>query len=117
MQYTIWNRPEREQRIAEALELAEQGMSVASAAAHAGVGLSTVLQAADGRFPPGRRGSSLQASPRSERYRTMSKIFREVGPKHIPGAYLHASIPQRRALLAGLLDTDRKSTRLNSSHL
>jgi DNA segregation ATPase FtsK/SpoIIIE-like protein len=106
MQYTIWNRPEREQRIAEALELAEQGMSVASAAAHAGVGLSAVLQAADGRFPPGRRGSSLQASPRSERYRTMSKIFREVGPKHIPGAYLHASIPQRRALLAGLLDTD-----------
>jgi FtsK/SpoIIIE family/FtsK alpha domain/Ftsk gamma domain/LAGLIDADG-like domain len=28
------------------------------------------------------------------------------GPKHIPGAYLHASIAQRRALLAGLLDTD-----------
>ena len=36
----------------------------------------------------------------------MSEIFREVGPKHIPEAYLHASIPQRRALLAGLLDTD-----------
>ncbi len=30
----------------------------------------------------------------------------EVGPKHIPEAYLHASTPQRRALLAGLLDTD-----------
>ena len=29
-----------------------------------------------------------------------------MGPKHIPEAYLHASIPQRRALLAGLLDTD-----------
>ena len=43
---------------------------------------------------------------RPERYRTMSQIFREVGPKHIPGAYLHSSIPQRRALLAGLLDTD-----------
>jgi hypothetical protein len=28
------------------------------------------------------------------------------GCKHIPDAYLHASIDQRRALLAGLLDTD-----------
>jgi hypothetical protein len=106
MQYTIWNRPEREQRIAEALDLAEQGMSVANAAAHVGVGLSAVLQAADGRFPQGRRGSFVPARPRRERYRTMSEIFREVGPKHIPEAYLHASIPQRRALLAGLLDTD-----------
>ena len=106
MQYTIWNRPERERRIAEALDLAEQGMSVASAAAHAGVGLSAVLRAADGLFPQGRKGSFVSASPRGERYRTMSKIFREVGPKHIPEAYLHASIPQRRALLAGLLDTD-----------
>ncbi len=106
MQYTIWNRPERERRIAEALDLAEQGMSVAGAAAHAGVGLSAVLRAADGHFPQGRRGSFVPASPRRERYRTMSEIFREVGPKHIPEAYLHASIPQRRALLAGLLDTD-----------
>ena len=106
MQYTIWNRPEREQRIAEALHLAERGMSVAGAATHAGVGLSAVLRAADGRFPQGRRGSFVPASPRRERYRTMSEIFREVGPKHVPEAYLHASIPQRRALLAGLLDTD-----------
>ena len=98
--------PEREQRIAEALDLAEQGMSVANAAAHVGVGLSAVLQAADGRFSQGRRGSFVPARPRRERYRTMSEIFREVGPKHIPEAYLHASIPQRRALLAGLLDTD-----------
>jgi hypothetical protein len=36
----------------------------------------------------------------------MREIFREVGMKHIPEVYLHASIPQRRALLAGLLDTD-----------
>ena len=106
MQYTIWNRPERQRRIAEALDLAEQGMSVANAAAHVGVGLSAVLRAADGRFLQGRKGSFVPASPRRERYRTMSEIFREVGPKHIPEAYLHASIPQRRALLAGLLDTD-----------
>jgi len=106
MQYTIWNRPERERRIAAALDLAEHGTSVARAAAHVGVGLSAVLRAADGRFPQGRKGSFVPASPRSDRYWTMRKIFREVGPKHIPEAYLHASIPQRRALLAGLLDTD-----------
>jgi len=105
-QYTISNRPERERRIAEALDLAEQGMSVAGAAAHVGVGPSAVLRAAGGRFPPGRRGSFVPLSPRRERYRTMSEIFREVGPKRIPEAYLHASISQRRALLAGLLDTD-----------
>ena len=106
MQYTISNRPERERRIAEALDLAEQGMSVAGAAAHVGVGPSAVLRAADGRFPQGRRGSFVPLSPRRERYRTISEIFREVGPKRIPEAYLHASISQRRALLAGLLDTD-----------
>jgi hypothetical protein len=40
------------------------------------------------------------------RYRTLCDVFREVGVKHIPEAYLHASVPQRQALLAGLLDTD-----------
>jgi FtsK/SpoIIIE family/FtsK alpha domain/Ftsk gamma domain/LAGLIDADG-like domain/4TM region of DNA translocase FtsK/SpoIIIE len=106
MQYTIWNRPEREHRIAEALALAERGMSVVRAAAHVGVGLSAVLWAADGRFPRGRRESFAPASQPRERYRTMAKTFRGIGPKHIPEAYLHASISQRRALLAGLLDTD-----------
>jgi hypothetical protein len=106
IQYTIWNRLERERRIAEALGLATQGMSVARAAAHAGVGLSAVLQAAGGRFPQGRRGTFAPASPPRERYRTLSEIFRDVGAKHIPEEYLRASVAQRRALLAGLLDTD-----------
>ena len=106
MQFTISNSPERERRIVEALDLAERGMSVAGAAAHAGVGLSAVLRAANGRFPQGRRGSFVPISPPRERYRTMAEIFRAVGPKHIPEAYLHSSISQRRALLAGLLDTD-----------
>ena len=44
--------------------------------------------------------------PRRERYRTMRKILRGIGAKHIPEAYLHAPIALRRALLAGLLDTD-----------
>ncbi|HTT52442.1 MAG TPA: DNA translocase FtsK 4TM domain-containing protein [Streptosporangiaceae bacterium] len=36
----------------------------------------------------------------------LNHILRQVGTQHIPSAYLHASVPQRRALLAGLLDTD-----------
>jgi hypothetical protein len=40
------------------------------------------------------------------RHRALHEIFRELGTKHIPEPYLHASVPQRRALLAGLLDTD-----------
>jgi DNA segregation ATPase FtsK/SpoIIIE-like protein len=106
IQYTISNRPERERRIAEALDLAAQGMSVEGAASHAGVGLSAVLQAADGRFPQGRRGSYAPTTPRRERYETLRKILRQIGTKHIPEEYLRASVPQRRALLAGLLDTD-----------
>jgi len=106
IQYTISNSPERERRIAVALELAAQGMSVERAALHAGVGLSAVLRAAGGRFPQGRRGTSVACAPPRAPYRTLSRIFRELGPKHIPEAYLHASVPQRRALLAGLLDTD-----------
>ncbi|HEX9358579.1 MAG TPA: DNA translocase FtsK 4TM domain-containing protein [Streptosporangiaceae bacterium] len=106
MQYTISNRPERERRIAEALEFAGQGMSVSQAALHAGAGLSAVLQAAEGRFPQGRRGCAAPSSPPRERYRTLHEIFRQVGAKHIPEAYLRASVSQRRALLAGLLDTD-----------
>ena len=106
IQYTISSRPERERRIAEALELAGQGMSVERAALHAGVGLSAVLRAAGGRFPQGRRGTSVACAPPRARYRTLSRIFRELGPKHIPEEYLRASVPQRRALLAGLLDTD-----------
>jgi len=106
MRYTISNRPERERRIAEALDIAAQGASVARAAHHSGVGLSAVLRAAAGRFPQGRRGAFEPSSPPRERYRTMREIFREVGVKHIPEPYLHASVSQRRALLAGLLDTD-----------
>src|SRR5581483_4151000 len=79
MHYTIWNKPERERRIAEALDLAEQGASVERAALHAGVGLSAVLRAAAGRFPRGRRGSFIPSSPPRERYRTLAEILRGVG--------------------------------------
>jgi len=106
IRYTISNRPERQKRITEALDLAAQGMSVQGAASHVGVGLSAVLTAAGGRFPVGRRGRFTPSAPPRERYRTLREIFRQLGAKHIPQQYLRASIPQRRALLAGLLDTD-----------
>src|SRR5262249_4542328 len=37
-----------------------------------------------------------------------------LGSKHIPAEYLRAAEPQRRALLAGLLDTDGTATRFGS---
>jgi hypothetical protein len=106
MQYTISNSPERERRIAEALDLAAQGMSTTQAARHAGVGLSAVFQAAGGRISSWHLGNFVPSSPRRTRYQTLRQVFREIGAKHIPEAYLHASTEQRRALLAGLLDTD-----------
>jgi hypothetical protein len=106
IQYTISNRPERDRRIAEALELAADGLSLRSAAMHLGVGLTAVCQAARGRFSIGRKGRVELRTPPRERYRTLREIFRDIGEKHIPPAYLRASEEQRRALLAGLLDTD-----------
>ncbi len=106
IQYTISNAPERERRIAEALKLAAEGVSLTTAARHVGVGLSAVLRAAAGRFPVGRTCRTVPTTPPRERYKTMRELFREIGTKHIPDAYLRASESQRRALLAGLLDTD-----------
>ncbi|MBE1487948.1 DNA segregation ATPase FtsK/SpoIIIE-like protein [Plantactinospora soyae] len=106
LHYTISNSPERGRRIAEAVALAAEGVSLARAARHCGVGLSATYRAADGRFPPGKRASAVPTTAPRERYRTMREMFRQIGVKHIPDAYLRASEQQRRALLAGLLDTD-----------
>ena len=52
---------------------------------------------------PGRGGDpSLRAATLQARLRAEGLL----GSKHIPDAYLHASIPQRFALLQGLMDTD-----------
>jgi hypothetical protein len=104
--YTLSNRPDREQRIAAAVALAAEGVGLARAAIHHGVGVSAVARAAKGRFPKGRDASRVPTTPPRERYRTLREMFREIGTKHIPDRYLRASEPQRRALLAGLLDTD-----------
>ncbi|MCD0445204.1 DNA translocase FtsK 4TM domain-containing protein [Glycomyces sp. A-F 0318] len=106
MGYHISNAPERERRIQAAITLAEQGVGLARAARHAGVGVSAVCTAAKGRFAVGRNGGAEPGTPPAAPYRTMRALFAEIGPKRIPGRYLRASERQRRALLAGLLDTD-----------
>ncbi|MFC5927168.1 FtsK/SpoIIIE domain-containing protein [Micromonospora vulcania] len=106
MQYTISNKPERDGRIAEAVELFTRGVSLARAARHVGIGLSAVCRAAQGRTritQPGRLDPETTARGQ---YRTLRQLFREIGTKHIPASYLRSSERQRRALLAGLLDTD-----------
>ena len=58
------------------------------------------------RRPLGRPGAvpGLPGRPR-HRHRPAASLG-VLGDKHIPAAYLRASVAQRRALLAGLLDTD-----------
>ncbi|WP_084546582.1 DNA translocase FtsK [Glycomyces arizonensis] len=106
MAYTISNAPERRRRVREAIALAERGVGLARAARHVGVGVAAVCAAARGRFAVGRSGGGVLDSTPRPPYRTMSSLFREIGPKHIPERYLRASERQRRDLLAGLLDTD-----------
>jgi hypothetical protein len=106
MQYTISNAPERERRIAEALRLAQTGVSLRRAARPVGFGLSAVYKATEHRFDAGRVTFVELETSASEPYRTLRTLFRQIGEKHIPPAYLRASEEQRRALLAGLLDTD-----------
>ncbi|SIR92561.1 LAGLIDADG-like domain-containing protein [Micromonospora avicenniae] len=104
--YTISNRQQRELRVSEALRLVSQGMSGPAAARRVGVSVTAVYLArrravSEGELPAGPVRSTDRAS-----YRTMRALFREIGEKHIPTVYLRASESQRRALLAGLLDTD-----------
>jgi DNA segregation ATPase FtsK/SpoIIIE-like protein len=106
LHYTISNAPERERRIQAAIALAEQGVGLSRAARHVGIGVSAVCAAAKGRFLVGRNGGAAPDSPPATPYRTMSALFKAIGQKHIPEQYLRASEAQRRALLAGLLDTD-----------
>ncbi|ATO14385.1 hypothetical protein CO540_11625 [Micromonospora sp. WMMA2032] len=106
LHYTISNRQERKRRIMEALRLVERGVSGPQAARQAGVSNTAVYLArkaglSGDETPPGPE----RAAP-TKPYRTLRALFREIGEKHIPLAYQRASESQRRALLAGLLDTD-----------
>jgi hypothetical protein len=108
MQYAISNHLERERRIAKGRQLAP-AMGVIAAAAHVGLG-KDALTGTSGR-KPGQRpvGREIPSSPPLEPYRTVSGFLRHLGAladKHIPRMYLESSVPQRLALLQGLMDTD-----------
>jgi hypothetical protein len=99
MQYTLSNRSDRDHRIAAASRLVEEGMSGPAAARYVGVSTTSVyLARRDGH---GSDKVAAPTSPAHSRYRTLRAQFVEIGEKRIP-----ASEEQRRALLAGLLDTD-----------
>jgi hypothetical protein len=104
--YTIFNRSDRAWRIRQAVMLAANGFSLKQAAQHVGVGLSAVCRAAKVGRAKARLYGPQPIPPPRERYRTMRQLLLGIGPKHIPRQYLQASEEQRRALLAGLLDTD-----------
>jgi replicative DNA helicase len=62
-------------------------------------------------------GLRLPERPPTAERSTVQAILRSLGVlqnKHIPAAYLRASEPQRRSLLAGLLDTDGTVTNAGS---
>jgi hypothetical protein len=111
MHHALSNRPDRDSRIAEAVEPAATWVDLARAAAHPGVGLSAACRAANGRVPGSRKGGVVLTAPPRARYRTLRELFRQVGEKHIPKVYLRAAEDQRRALLAGLLDADATVSR------
>ena len=71
-----------------------------------GTTMAAGITSMDEEILVGRRGTTTAAAPPPGRYRTLREIFRGIGDKHIPQEYLRASVTQRRALLAGLLDTD-----------
>ncbi|SCE72402.1 LAGLIDADG-like domain-containing protein [Micromonospora echinospora] len=106
IQYTISNRPEREKRIAEALQLIAEGVSGPVAARRVGIPVTAVYLARRQAQPTADATPVTTTDVPREPLRTLRALFREIGPKHIPPAYLRASEEQRRALLAGLLDTD-----------
>jgi hypothetical protein len=102
--YGIRNRHDRNRRIAEARALIAQGWSVSAAERHTGLPRSAVAGAAGSELP-----EVVSPADPQERHQTMTELFRNLGVfgnKHIPDAYLRGSVDQRRALLAGLMDTD-----------
>ena len=107
--YQISNAPEREHRVSLGRALVKD-IGVTRAAAHVGVGAHAMTGASPGWSGSRRVLSTADPeTPALGRYQTLHEILRDLGVlrnKHIPEAYLRASEEQRRALLAGLLDTD-----------
>ena len=107
IKYQISNSPERDRRVELGRALVKD-LGAVRAAAHVGVGAHAMTGADPGWSGSGRTLKDPETPPLG-RYRTLHEILRDLDllmNKHIPEAYLRASETQRRALLAGLLDTD-----------
>ncbi len=79
------------------------------------------LEAAGLRLrPSGRTGHTVELASSEADHGTFTALLRGVGvlgDKHVPQSYLRAAEPQRRALLAGLLDGDGTVTGVGSVRL
>ncbi|HJX42964.1 MAG TPA: replicative DNA helicase [Geodermatophilus sp.] len=87
-----------------AVHIEAEGLVVVPTGARGGVGLQASCPDCGG---PSSRLAQCQAC--RDDHGTVTGLLRGLGvlgDKHVPPAYLRASVAQRRALLAGLLDTD-----------
>jgi replicative DNA helicase len=108
--YTFRAEPERQRRIAAAMALvSHDGATIRQAARYQGISEQAVYDVM--RSPVGRgyaANVALAGAPLPA-YARLPARLRQLGvykDKHIPAAYQRASVSQRRALLAGLLDSD-----------
>jgi replicative DNA helicase len=107
--YRITNKGDREKRVQQALDLIADGMGVVRAARYVGVTKEVMWAVVGTRHTGYVRGYEPHAAAAAHPYRPLQTQLRELGVlqnKHIPATYLHASVEQRLALLAGLMDTD-----------
>jgi replicative DNA helicase len=108
LDYRFTSEPERQERLWAAAELVRQGIPVRTAAHHEGIPVNALAELTG----PRRSNQIYNGKPPGEpkpRYLRLPERLRKLGVlgnKHIPAIYLRASEGQRRALLAGLLDTD-----------
>ncbi len=113
MKYGISDQDGRRRRLAAGVTLVRRGMSVERAAGCVGIGISALQMAARG-LASRRQVSQVIPEERLAAFTTIHGRLDRLGVlknKHIPVEYLHASVSQRRALLAGLLDTDGHCSR------
>ena len=79
------------------MEIQRDGISTREIVSH---------NAKSGKFRLGQIGGGRKKSERDGSLQTALSRLGVLGQKHIPTSYLRASIPQRLALLQGLMDTD-----------
>ncbi len=103
LHWRIHRQPDDDRRVALARSLVAEGVSTRSAERQCDLGRGAL--AADGA-----RGERQRTSSRASLGATLRRMGL-IRNKHIPMSYLRASVTQREALLAGLLDADGSAQR------